>query len=552
MLATDASRGIVVPLAPSPSFPAAVGPQPSPAVSLAFPAQPPAILGWSERRQTLTTALIGLALGVCFAVTVSGVAPKEGMLARLFDLHGASSLVPISISVMFFWGAATCALRWRRQRALESVASHSLLLAAVRQLANSGPQAVATYLERPGFAVSPLLVRLLAVLRQWRLRPGLVEADLVLQQHHAQDDEKVRRGFQLTRAFVWAMPVVGLMGTVIGISLAVGGFAQLLGGSVDDIGVIKHSLVGVTKGLSFAFMITLEGLLGALLVMLPAVSLQGREEGFLVALQHAIAGKFLPELQRVAPAQETRPDGPAINPADLESAFRRALADAPLAQVWQEQLARHGEAAAARLAQTAETVGAGVIQALGQASGEIAAGWLAIVQRQEKTAQGLVTDFQAAHSEVRSLVDVIAQRLGAAAGQLGEHFAELNAREADRLQALVRELDQGSRDLGAGLAAHQEAFRATVEQWREEGPRVDSYFAALQQLGQSVERTVAVQREIQDEMAALNAQGTLAQVLEDVQRTLTGLEPFLRRLTGTFHFVTAVDVMPDAMFEHGR
>jgi biopolymer transport protein ExbB/TolQ len=530
-------------------------PREAPPVSLSYPRQPPAILGWSERKLAVVAAVIGPAAGILLTLGLSWAAANGSMLARLFDLHGAASIVPISISVMFCWGAAVCALRWRRQRTLESVAGQALLLEAVRQLANRGPAALAGAMERPDMATSPLLSRLLAVLRQWRLRPGLVEADLVLQQHHAQDDEKVRRGYQLTRAFVWAMPVVGLMGTVIGISLAVGGFAQLLGGGVDNVSEIKVSLVGVTRGLSFAFMITLEGLLGALLLMLPSVSLQGREEGFLVALQHAIAVKFLPEIQRVAPAGEEQPalpSSPPIGVADLEAAVHNVLAKAPLLEAWQEQLARQAEVVAERLAHAAEAAGVRVIEALARTNDELAASLLAITERQQDIAAGQVNDFQAVQAQLRSHVNAVAEQFGAAAALLGERFAELHGREAERLEALVQDLDQRTRELGLGLATHEEAFHRTVEQWREQGPRVDSYFAALLQLGQGVERTVAVQRSMQAEMTALNAQGTLSQVLADVQQSLASLEPFLRRLTGTFHFVTAPEVMADAVSGNGR
>ena len=65
-------------------------------------------------------------------------------------------------------------------------------------------------------------------------RPGLTEADIVLQQHGAHDDEEIQGGYSLIRTFIWALPVLGLIGTVIGISLAVGGFAEFLSTGTDD------------------------------------------------------------------------------------------------------------------------------------------------------------------------------------------------------------------------------------------------------------------------------------------------------------------------------
>src|SRR6185503_12035794 len=74
-----------------------------------------------------------------------------------------------------------------------------------------------------------------------------------------------------------------------GISFAVGGFGQFLGGNVDDVTTIKRSLVNVTGGLSFAFLITLQGLLTSLLLMLPASALQPREERLYANVQRDIS-----------------------------------------------------------------------------------------------------------------------------------------------------------------------------------------------------------------------------------------------------------------------
>src|SRR6185503_16965205 len=97
------------------------------------------------------------------------------------------------------------------------------------------------------------------------------------------------------------IPVLGLIGTVIGISFAVGGFGQFLGGNRNNMKTIKRSLVNVTGGLSFAFLITLQGLLTSLLIMLPAYALQTREERLYANVQRDISDLLLPALQRAVP-----------------------------------------------------------------------------------------------------------------------------------------------------------------------------------------------------------------------------------------------------------
>jgi hypothetical protein len=96
-----------------------------------------------------------------------------------------------------------------------------------------------------------------------------------------------------------------LIGTVVGISLAVGGFAQFLGGNIDDVAIVKQNLVGVTGGLSFAFLITLQGLLTSLLLMFAAATLQTREDRLYARLQQDITDQFLPVLQQTVPEAQT-------------------------------------------------------------------------------------------------------------------------------------------------------------------------------------------------------------------------------------------------------
>jgi hypothetical protein len=147
-------------------------------------------------------------------------------------------------------------------------------------------------------------------------------SQVVLQHQGVADNEEVHSGYALLRLFVWALPVLGLIGTVIGIASAVGDFATFLGGKIDEVEVIKTQLVGVTRGLSFAFSITLLGLLGALLLMFAAALLQAREERFYMAVERYVADLFLPSLQRLGRRVE-----PAATPWDDEL-WRTALVNA--------------------------------------------------------------------------------------------------------------------------------------------------------------------------------------------------------------------------------
>jgi biopolymer transport protein ExbB/TolQ len=262
----------------------------------------PTALRLSERTERMFSGVVGMSLGLLFAAVMAFATPPSSVFHQMFDPRAATSAVPALICCFFFWASLICIARWRRVRALEDLSPTALLTQLVQLVERSGPAAGATAVERsPVTAATPLLRRCGAVLRQWTIRPGLQNADIILGQHVAHDEEALHRGYNLVRTFVWALPVLGLIGTVVGIALAVGGFASFLGGNIDDVRVVKQNLVGVTGGLSFAFLITLLGLLTSLVVMLLSSGLQTREERLYGRIQHDLTDALLPVLQKVAP-----------------------------------------------------------------------------------------------------------------------------------------------------------------------------------------------------------------------------------------------------------
>jgi biopolymer transport protein ExbB/TolQ len=79
----------------------------------------------------------------------------------------------------------------------------------------------------------------------------------------------------LIRAFLWAIPLLGFIGTVIGLSHAISGMSF---GGVEDIGQIMGSINAVTSGLGTAFDATLLGLVFAVFLNFPLNSLAKHEE----------------------------------------------------------------------------------------------------------------------------------------------------------------------------------------------------------------------------------------------------------------------------------
>ncbi len=262
----------------------------------------PAILKFSDSVLLIVSGLCGLVIGSAILFRLRTSLPRGSNISVLLGEDFFHALIPTCIFIMFCWALCICFFRWLRLRAVNKTSHKALLMKIIGALdTREDLGRLALELDLPAFMFSPLLRRLRAVVEQWNLRPSLQNADIVLQQHVAVDSDFVQAGYSLIRIFIWALPVLGLVGTVLGIAQAVGGFASFLGGNVDDVSVIKVSLVNVTGGLSFAFMMTLEGLMASLIVMLLTSPLQTREEKTYASVQQDISDYFLPKLQRLIP-----------------------------------------------------------------------------------------------------------------------------------------------------------------------------------------------------------------------------------------------------------
>ncbi len=89
-----------------------------------------------------------------------------------------------------------------------------------------------------------------------------------LQTQSQVDMDELESSYTMIRTFIWAIPILGFIGTVLGIGQAIGGFASSLQ-SAEDMATIKSTLGHVVKGLAFAFDTTFLGLVVSLVVMFP-------------------------------------------------------------------------------------------------------------------------------------------------------------------------------------------------------------------------------------------------------------------------------------------
>jgi hypothetical protein len=190
-----------------------------------------------------------------------------------------------AVMFLFFWSLAILGIKWLKLRfqwrSLDvRVISNEPGFVLSTTTVNRVLDHVHDCVDDPRHFV--LFNRIVVALANLRNLGHVGDVDDILRSQAAQDESAMETSYALVQGFVWAIPVLGFIGTVLGLSGAIGQFSGVLG-DAGDIGQITSALKGVTGGLATAFDTTLVALVAALIVQLLMTVLKKGEEEFLDA-----------------------------------------------------------------------------------------------------------------------------------------------------------------------------------------------------------------------------------------------------------------------------
>ena len=243
------------------------------------------------------SALAGLVLTAAFYLLLGRL--PGGRIPELFLDRG---FVPYVVTAMASWALLLLAHRTTRLRAEARLLDHDWLAADHSgRIAPSGVPAVLDGLARgPAPLPTSFLARRLArALRHFESRRRVVEVVEYLSAESSADEGRVDASYALVRVFVWAVPTLGFIGTVLGIGAAVGGFSETLE-AASSLDGMKESIGAVTGGLGVAFDTTLLALVMSIAIMFPASAVQRLEENLLADVDDYCADVLLPRLEDAA------------------------------------------------------------------------------------------------------------------------------------------------------------------------------------------------------------------------------------------------------------
>lgn len=218
--------------------------------------------------------------------------------------------VPYVVSYLACWSFAILWVKRKKLKGQLNIMQFKLLPEDIGQdIKEENLQHFGAHINRLGFdpRQSFLLTRILRGLEHFGVRRNHTATADMLKSQSEIDATMVDSSYVLIKVFIWAIPILGFIGTVLGISDAVSSFGSSEGGGMQDLDEIRKQLGEVTGGLSTAFDTTLVSLVFSLCVMFPTSIMQKREEDLLNKVDEYCNEYFLKRLRE--PMAGSLPEG---------------------------------------------------------------------------------------------------------------------------------------------------------------------------------------------------------------------------------------------------
>lgn len=192
-------------------------------------------------------------------------------------------LIPTSIAFVSAWCLAILFLKWRKL----AMQQRCLLMQVLPQEQDFvlSPMTVNRVFDQMLELVDDprqfmLLNRISIALSNLKNIGRVSDVDEILRSQAESDEAVSESSYVLLNGFLWAIPILGFIGTVLGLSIAIGKFGTVMSASGNAENLVP-ALQEVTGGLGIAFDTTLEALVAALAIQILVTFLRKSEQEFL-------------------------------------------------------------------------------------------------------------------------------------------------------------------------------------------------------------------------------------------------------------------------------
>lgn len=362
--------------------------------------------------------------------------------------------------------------------------------------------------------------------------------------------------YTFPRILIWAIPLLGFIGTVFGISEAVNGFSNLLD-KVADVEQIKEGIGTVTTGLAIAFDTTLLALLLSVAVMIPLVLIERFETRLLLGIDIFINDQLLPRLKEKGGDLDEKTIDRAI-----DKAFKEHL---PNHEALIEPAREYAEKAATSLAQNfvsqvskLQELNHKLIEQMGQVN-ELAIidrqSYTNALEKQQATNQNFIEEIHGIINLVNSTQsNSLAKQQETHQNLIAEVKEIFNTVQTTNLESLDRQ-KQTHQNLIAEIRGLIETVKVThiniskgfvdrTQQISEQLDRastiLESRIASLEEATVKIAEITNLQQGIEEIVSSLEKTQFINQSLLEVRESLMQLKPALEKMSKP-RMITFVD-----------
>jgi len=317
--------------------------------------------------------------------------------------------------------------------------------------------------------------------------------------------------FRANRLFIWAMPLLGFLGTVYGVSYGIGGFAEFLRGDNVSTEEMMVQVGIITQGLAVAFYTTLVGLVTAGLSAFPNMGTERKEEQLLGELDALVEERLTARMPSVKKSEfpveaitamrddiSQMTDALATPMKDLvasiEEGFRRLPSPARYEDVFAQAIAQAGALIKEQYSQLMtgyeshiHELGSQLAGRMEDVSAEFRAGSLAVAKQLEHQARAI----EETGSRVIDQQALAVNRCLATIEQAGQtessRWKDVSAALAEQVTQVGSELARSASSLNESSSRAAQAADTAMQGLAEELRRVTDVGAQINHLLQAVQ-----------------------------------------------------------------
>ncbi len=363
--------------------------------------------------------------------------------------------------------------------------------------------------KREDFSWSIVLNRIDRLLGLWLSAKQVSRVSTWAAGESGRDTSSSDSSYALGRVLIWAIPILGFIGTVMGLGDAVAGFSAFLAGAAE-LSAIKDAISDVTIGLGVAFDTTLLALVLSVLVMFPLTSVQRREENFFVEVDNYLEDSLISSL----PAEEKQSIVIENLEDSIEAAFRRYIPDPD----------RYDEV---------------FTRSIERASGVVEERFSALAKSYESTLHDLTARLSGSMATVGDSLEASMRKVAGSIKEQESAFLEarkdISKEEAAQFKSLVEELQVSSEKV---LAEYRSGADTLAQSTRESSEKslgaareLAERIGKVQELAAGIQDLLHIEQAVEQSLKGISASQEFSSTLSELRRHLETTDEFCKHLS---------------------